>query len=1194
MHTVTAPATPENDHDHDPPSLSQEDAAAEIESFYSTNQTLKRKSGFDFEVSDESEKDKDNSKETKKRRVQQPPESVRVFESHFDSAVDLSSVASEAPPPPSSPVRKQVPKSLSASRVSSRVSSPFRAQWRTDVEKLSANAVLNLPPLAGILKKIELYQFMCHSMLEIELGPDINFIIGHNGSGKSAILTAIIVCLGGKARATDRGDALKTLVMEGKHTAEIIVTIENQGPESFQPEIYGQTISIQRRITRDGSGSFALIDAVGVVQSRAREDVLAMCDHFSISIDNPLSVLTQEKARLFLGGSSAAERYEFFANGTMLTSIYENGQDILKASEEAKLKFENRINNLPYIEKEYEEARDRLQTVQNQSNLEADIHDLKQELAWALVNEDREKVQEKTRELDRANAKIAELNAAITPFSEIIHTKQETAALIQSHITNIANHLVPLQDRIKATAHQLSTLQDTLSERLEAIRKTESERDHAKQALETLEQRVAEETRKLMGADRDAREMKLREIQALEHDKENRIARVTQLTDQIETTDIERDLIVEKKRELVEQLEELERKMKEEARVMEGLKQSKDDRISAYGQFMANARREVEAVSAAKGWQGHAPIGPIGLSISLLRPEFRRVIEATLGSLLKSFIVNTLADREKLNEILRKHRCFASIYVHDGLEIENRRDFQTSQPSPEIMTVYRAMKIDNPIVMRQLVINRHIEKMALVMTKHDGDRLATAGPNQTAAPHVSYIYTVDNIQIGGYGGGLQTRAGNNTRDDRLLAADINSEIRERETVIAGYNREKRVLNNRIGDLESDLIQINSKIDTLKSQKQRASRDVNEFTNEIKRLQDELLEGDSTQIDYYEKNRQEADLAHELFQSQLSTLNQEIIQLQAQVAVLGNTLNDLTVEFNSLKESQALKMASLNELLSETNRIAQEQSMIIARKTQLVNQAAKVQDDLEGLQLSLELAIQKAHEFSDGHHMNDARCASISVLESEILRLETTLKENRIHLGSKEAALQAFTEKKQLLQDVQQDIAGIEQILAALHEAHQLRTKAWQQLRTSVSLRAKKDFTMMMNKQGFHAKMVIDHEAFPKPTLELSVDVHNASLKAGIQGSRAAAAAVAASNNGNSKDVNSLSGGEKSFSTDAVNRKMTMESLINHARIMKDKCRQFIFITPQGLGASDLTSGPDVRISRMPDPDRNRHLNLEQT
>ena len=60
------------------------------------------------------------------------------------------------------------------------------------------------------------FLIQCHKRLEINFGDKINFVIGHNGSGKSAILTALQICLGGKATATNRGASLKHLIKEGR------------------------------------------------------------------------------------------------------------------------------------------------------------------------------------------------------------------------------------------------------------------------------------------------------------------------------------------------------------------------------------------------------------------------------------------------------------------------------------------------------------------------------------------------------------------------------------------------------------------------------------------------------------------------------------------------------------------------------------------------------------------------------------------------------------------------------------------------------------------------------------------------------------------------------------------------------------------------------------------------------------------
>lgn len=58
-----------------------------------------------------------------------------------------------------------------------------------------------------------LKNFMCHSLLEVNFTNNISIVIGKNGSGKSAILTALVVGLGGKASLTNRGSSVKGMCL---------------------------------------------------------------------------------------------------------------------------------------------------------------------------------------------------------------------------------------------------------------------------------------------------------------------------------------------------------------------------------------------------------------------------------------------------------------------------------------------------------------------------------------------------------------------------------------------------------------------------------------------------------------------------------------------------------------------------------------------------------------------------------------------------------------------------------------------------------------------------------------------------------------------------------------------------------------------------------------------------------------------
>jgi hypothetical protein len=68
------------------------------------------------------------------------------------------------------------------------------------------------PTECGVLTRIHCENFMCHRSFTIDLCRNVNFIYGQNGSGKSAMLAAIQICLGAGARRTHRARNVQDLV----------------------------------------------------------------------------------------------------------------------------------------------------------------------------------------------------------------------------------------------------------------------------------------------------------------------------------------------------------------------------------------------------------------------------------------------------------------------------------------------------------------------------------------------------------------------------------------------------------------------------------------------------------------------------------------------------------------------------------------------------------------------------------------------------------------------------------------------------------------------------------------------------------------------------------------------------------------------------------------------------------------------
>jgi AAA domain len=104
--------------------------------------------------------------------------------------------------------------------------------------------------MAGAISQLHLVNFMSHANFTAEFCSGVNFVVGANGSGKSAILAAICVAFGITGRKTNRTeDGVKGLVRTGTNSSTITLRLTNKGIDAFRAEEYGPEIVIERTIS---------------------------------------------------------------------------------------------------------------------------------------------------------------------------------------------------------------------------------------------------------------------------------------------------------------------------------------------------------------------------------------------------------------------------------------------------------------------------------------------------------------------------------------------------------------------------------------------------------------------------------------------------------------------------------------------------------------------------------------------------------------------------------------------------------------------------------------------------------------------------------------------------------------------------------------------------------------------------------
>ena len=271
---------------------------------------------------------------------------------------------------------------------------------------------------------------MCHKRLTVNLAPRLNFIIGHNGSGKSAILTAITVCLGAKASATQRGTSFKALIREGCQASQVSCTLSNLGPEAYQPKLYGSKIIIQRKFTATGASTLRIRNAEGKEVTKKRDDLLAITDHFNIQVDNPINVLTQDMARQFLHNSTPEQKYKLFLKGTQLDFLEE-----ANAKMHAELTRVEKAYNIKKRadEKLKEEMKDLLEKkkdMQEARRLNEVIAELQAKKDWAVVKGEEQKCQI---EMD----KLKTFETAVRSYAEKVKENTDQILLCDKQVNEL-------------------------------------------------------------------------------------------------------------------------------------------------------------------------------------------------------------------------------------------------------------------------------------------------------------------------------------------------------------------------------------------------------------------------------------------------------------------------------------------------------------------------------------------------------------------------------------------------------------------------------------------------------------------------------------------------------------------------------------------------------------------------------------
>ncbi|XP_050342425.1 structural maintenance of chromosomes protein 6 isoform X2 [Nymphalis io] len=1026
----------------------------------------------------------------------------------------------------------------------------------------------------GLIQRIQVRNFLCHDNLIIDFhNNNINWVYGRNGSGKSAIVTALVVGLGGKAAATRRGHNIQSFIKKGSNFAVLEIKIKNSTQKSYNHEIYGDHITVVRRITTSGVSSYMVKAATGEVISTRYAEISNIMLALEIQVDNPISVLNQDDARTF-SSIDPKKMFTLFRRATNLDSSETNYKIVLENCNTAIAIKTEKERTCGQLEREFKNWQNKHRQLSSRDEMKKQIQSLKNEMVWSEIAELQlkqqslnEQIQQQTRKCQKISERLASMENDFTGNRSAIETLKQRLEENNRAKTTLEEEKKTIEQEIReAQAQHHSAQRATAKKREQLDKETRKMADfeHEITNIESgAEARRRDELERRAGAARDAE----RAAGAREATAEHRLQQAAAQLERAQALAAREDA---ERRDLLESFEKLRRSQQE-------LKSRDGDPLVVWGQEVVQLRRRVQQ-AVERHQFSKPPLGPVGFYLRLKDQKWGNALEYIIGNMKTTFCVNSQADSRKLFEIIQevygnkpKPSVTCSRFLPTRHDVSGRR--VRAQPC-----ALDVLDIQDPVIANFLIDNLSLETVLLAADQDEAIRKSDTEAN--VPMNCSKIVTEDCMEF--YPAPNYRSYG---RDPRRIGHDHYLHLSTEDG--------ERRLREAVAGAEAALRSQEQRARAARADEQRAAREAREAGAALQALRAARLDCEAA--------RREAERARDRHRSPQHD------ELEKELTVTRQVVEGLRAELN---ETSTVENSFAQKIDESERKLAQ----IKTKLQKLANVSRKLCEEITQEQLKVDSGMAKCqnyervfNEYQDSLvQMRDQHTQQEAVITEKVNKalatgtrvdnprnrrtLEELLQETRIKLRAADSlGLDVETVNTEMAR-AETEYRSLRDLLNSFGElidetrsSIETRLKFCYQLEIQITRRVNFCFGSILATRGYNGRLRVEHSSG-----ELTL------LLWGRDGSRRANEAVA------------LSGGERSYCTvalllalwecvelpfyfldefdvfmDPLNRKLMIELLLDFAR--RHPSRQFVFLAPDQPHMDALSGGLVPQLHRLEDP-----------
>lgn len=284
----------------------------------------------------------------------------------------------------------------------------------------------------GAIVRVKVRNFVTYEEAEFFLGPNLNMVIGPNGTGKSSLVCAICLGLGYASNVLGRASAFGEFVKHGKDEAEIEIELQRK-PEDSENYVVG--LCIRRE---DNSRKFTING-----QRASHKEVQKLMRSLRIQIDNLCQFLPQDKVAEFAALTPvellektlhAAAAEEMINWRVELKEYYKVQRDTEHSGEKIREELRKMEARQQVLQADVEKLRER-------KAIQEEIEQLNKLRVVVKYYDARKRFKEAKLRKVESERSLKRLQNSVAPALQAVNKKQEYQSKIKLVVTNRQHRL---------------------------------------------------------------------------------------------------------------------------------------------------------------------------------------------------------------------------------------------------------------------------------------------------------------------------------------------------------------------------------------------------------------------------------------------------------------------------------------------------------------------------------------------------------------------------------------------------------------------------------------------------------------------------------------------------------------------------------------------------------------------------------